>query len=246
MKNQRLLDRIQKRLKEIGMSEREASLAAGLGTEAIRLIKRDHSQKVDRLKKLARAIRVPEEYLTEVIEAETDDKLRDIQIEHVFVRGDVQAGAWREAIEWDGENWYALTVPTDERYPGIERFGLEVRGPSMNLLYPEGTVVICVRYGDIARLPKHGERVICLRRDRHGSFEATVKEYQVDTQGRHVLWPRSTEPEFQQPFVLPDNTVAVGGYEDLPSVARAGDMGHDAGEADLIISALVIQSVRRE
>ena len=246
MVHDKLLARIDDRLRALGLSERKASLKAGLKVDAIRVIRRGHHPRVDTLVALAGALGVPAAYLLEAAAGTPLDQAKGapIALEPVLVRGAVQAGVWRDGTEWDGDDWYAVTVPADRRFPGIDRFALEVRGQSMNRHYPDGTIVICVRYGDIGRGPDEGERVVCLRRSRQtGEFEATIKEYRRDDKGRHVLWPRSSDPEFQQPIVLPGDTVPVGGADDLPTVVTAG---HAAGEPDLIISALVTQSVRLE
>lgn len=245
MSNDLLLQRIQRRLRELNLSERKACLNAGLKVDAIRLIERGHSLKADRLIKLATALNVPRGYLLDAVdEGRTAGKHA---AREVFVRSDVQAGNWREAVEWEPDDWYAVTALNDARFGPFEWFGLEVRGPSMNRLYPEGTILICVCYADLGRGPEAGEKVICLQRSRKtGAFEATVKEYQIDAEGRHVLWPRSDHPDFQQPIILPPGTLAIGAADTLRTVSELADYVHDAGEADLVISARVIQSVRHE
>lgn len=185
------------------------------------------------------------------IEAVTDRHGSTGQITYatIYVKGAVQAGVYREAIEWNGDEWYSLTIPMNhDRFPGVERFGLEVRGNSMNRIYPEGSIVLVVRFGDIGRGPKSGERVVVLRRSEHSNeYEATLKEYELDAAGRHVLWPRSTDPEFQTPFVLSDGMLPVSqGYEPLPPAVSAGDLTHAAGEPDIVIAGLVVMSVRNE
>lgn len=243
-----LLSRIEERLRALKLSERKACLMAEVGVNSIRHIRsRGHAPKPDTLRKLATVLKVPSSYLLEAA-AEAPADHAPIGMTTVFVRGAVQAGIWREAIEWDGDEWYSLTVPTDDRFPGIERFGLEVRGTSMDRLYPEGTIVMAVRFGDIARGPKAGERVVVLRRSQEtGEYEATLKEYQVDERGRHILWPRSTDPEFQSPFILSSDELPVSqGYEPLPPIAFAGELAHSAAEPDIMVSALVVGSYRRE
>ena len=121
-------------------------------------------------------------------------------LERVVVRGDVQGGAWREAIEWNEDDWYTVAVPRDERYPNLPRFGLEVRGASMNQVFPEGTVLICILTEAIQDGVPPGKKVIVQQVDRAGLTEATVKELLVDEQGRAWLWPRSTDPEYQAPL----------------------------------------------
>lgn len=242
---------IQDRLTAQKMSERKACLRAGLKVDAIRRIRNGFTPSIETLTKLAPILGVRPDYLVSLASAGTQSAglaVSSIQLESVFVRGFVEAGIWRQAIEWEGEEWYSLTVPRDERFPDVERFGLEVRGSSMDKVYPEGTVVVVVRFSDLGRGPKPGQKVVCLRRSENGSdFEATIKEYQLDEKGRHVLWPRSNDPEFQQPFILNPGPLPVSqGYEPFPKVARAGRLYHDAGSDDVLISALVIQSVRRE
>jgi DNA-binding Xre family transcriptional regulator len=102
----------------------------------------------------------------------------------VMVRGAVEAGVWREAPLWDRADWYPLPTTEDPRFPGITRYALEVRGPAMDLVYPDSSIVILVDYLDLGRELLHGERVICRRRDRNRLCEATVKEYLVDAEGQ--------------------------------------------------------------
>lgn len=97
----------------------------------------------------------------------------------------------------------------------------------MNELYPHGSTIVCVSLMDLGRDPIPGERVVCHRRSAVG-LEATVKELRQDTKGDYWLWPRSTDPAFQQPWRLP----------------RPDD--HAADNEDVRIAALVIGSYRPE
>lgn len=240
-----LLRRIGERLKAVKLSERKALMKAGIGLDFVRDIRRrGHSPKVDKLAALARATQTPLSYFTEV--AEPDPPPSTFALSKVTVRGSVQAGVWREAMEWMPDEWFAVTVPADPRYPDIERFGLIVRGTSMDRLYPDGTIILAVRFADLGRGPSSGERVVVLRRDKQsGEYEATLKEYVVDGSGRHVLWPRSSDPEFQTPIVLAGPLSEVTGDEVIPAVASAGNL-HDSGEPDVMIAALVVGSYRPE
>lgn len=127
---------------------------------------------------------------------------RGVRLDAIQVVGAVQAGRWVEAVRWPYVDQYTIQSPVDDRYPGIPREGLEVRGPSMNLLYPEGTVVIVVSLIAIDRDPTPGQKVVVQRRRRDGTVEATVKEFQKDEAGKVWLWPRSNHPEHQQPIDL--------------------------------------------
>lgn len=143
----------------------------------------------------------------------------------VTVIGTVEAGVWREAIEWDEDKKYNIHVPMGESPNGVRRFALEVSGNSMNLVYPQGTILICEDIID-RRQPENGERVIVIRRDRSGLYETTVKEYQVDAKNRIWLIPQSSDPEFQTPMLLEDH--------------------HQGEEDSLRILAAVIGSYRPE
>jgi SOS-response transcriptional repressor LexA len=240
-----LLARIEERLRAAEISERKACLNARIGVNSVRHIRsRAHAPKPDTLAKLAKELNTPPAYFLDAATTEGEP----IALTRIFVRGAVQAGAWRQAIEWNGDEWYTVTAPQDDRFPGVERFGLEVRGTSMDRVYPAGTIVMVVRFGDIGRTPRSGERVVVLRRSPDSDdYEATLKEYQNDEQGRHILWPRSDDPEFQTPFILSSGDLPVsGGYEPLPARASAGDFSHAAGAPDITVSALVVGSYRRE
>lgn len=141
----------------------------------------------------------------------------------VSVVGAIQAGVWLDAIEWTPHEHYELQLPVSHQYGGIPVVGLEVRGPSMDILYPHGTVVVCAKYLDLGTRPRHGDRVVALRfrDDDDQSFEATVKEYRLDNDGVTRLWPRSTHPEHQTPIVVTPGDDAlqvaykvVGAYRD--------------------------------
>lgn len=128
----------------------------------------------------------------------------------VWVAGVVQAGNFVDAIEWDESEWYSVDVPLPERFRAKAR-ALEVRGDSMNLEYRDGSIVIWVELHDF-RDPKTGDHVIAYARKKDDGIEATVKEYRVDDDGRHWLWPRSDRPEFQTPICmesLPDDIASV-------------------------------------
>lgn len=242
-----LISRIKERLDALKLSERKACIMADVGLNAIRHIRvRGHAPKAETLAKLADVLGVPAAYFLEAAaEGGRNNDLRPkaagmmpIPIEAVYVKGFVQAGAWQEALEWPAIDWKAVYAPSDSRYPGMERFALEVRGTSMDRVYPEGSVVIAIKLADLGREPQSGEHVIVLcRAESSGSMEATIKKYQVDSAGRHILWPESNDPFHQTPVVL--NDIAQ---------TRAGD-GLDADHAcclDLEIYAVVIGSYRPE
>lgn len=149
-----------------------------------------------------------------------------IHTTQIEVRGDVQAGVWREAIEWPAVDWYAITVPIDTAYQGFHRYGLKVCGQSMNKVFPDGSVVVVINFGDLGRLPKTGDFVVAVQRDsKTDQYEATVKAVQIRDDGTVILWPQSWDPAFQTPVILPLH-----------------DGGDSAETPDVMIQALVVGS----
>jgi repressor LexA len=159
-----------------------------------------------------------------------DTSLNDpLPLSRVPVIGYVQAGKWREAMEWGVDERYSVPVPADPDHPKARRFGLEVRGTSMNRVFPEGTVVICIPTGDYNHGIGDGNFVVVQQRDRQtNEMEATVKQLQIDARGRAWLWPRSDDPEHQQPIELPRNH---------------HEHAHHAGGAEIAVVAVVTKAV---
>lgn len=102
----------------------------------------------------------------------------------------------------------------------------------MDLLYPEGTLVIAAKPYDLGREPKTADKVIVVRTS-NGQEEATLKEVEVKPTGQVVLWPRSTNPEHSQAIVLPSFEGAI----ELPD---------DGCHGEYRIVGIIIQSIRPE
>ena len=148
-----------------------------------------------------------------------------VDLLEVVVMGDVQAGLSRETYQWPDDERFSVAAPPDPRYPGLPRFGLVIRGPSMNDLYPDGTVVICIKTLDLSRGALPGEKAIVCRRD-GPLVEATCKEIRTLPDGSVWAWPRSNHPDFQEPWKIVNN-------------------GHD-DDPDVWIDAIVVGSYRLE
>ena len=114
----------------------------------------------------------------------------------VPVIGYVQAGQWQDAITWDNSQIYYAYLPQFEEYKGCQICALEIRGDSMNKIYPEGSYVAYIsaydyvdKYGEIPS----GKKVICHRKNpENNTIEATVKEYVKNDDGSIWLVPHST------------------------------------------------------
>jgi len=117
----------------------------------------------------------------------------------LYVKGEVAAGVWTEAWEFEQDEWEFFTGRPDIAAPVRERFGLRVVGESMNMLYPPGTILECVSYRHDAPIA-NGKRVIVQRMRADNTHETTVKEYLKDEDGIEWFVPRSTHPAFQAPI----------------------------------------------
>lgn len=132
----------------------------------------------------------------------------------IWVRGDVQAGAFREAVEWDRDDWFPVDVPVPTRFQGVA-CGLKVVGPSMNKEFREGSVVVWVRILDF-RSPRHEDHVVVHSYRRDGTVEATLKQLRILPDGTQWLWPQSDHPAHQAPINPSDPP------EDIQSVEVVG------------------------
>lgn len=154
----------------------------------------------------------------------------------VKVRGEVEAGAWREAYEWPESEWLSLPLP-----PGPHNindlFALKVRGPSMDLVYPDGSYVVCKPLWKVGRQPRSGERVVVERR-RAGLVEATIKELEIQRDGRVMLWPRSSSPAYQAPVELTGGSLSGWGLAD--GAATFLHEGLAESGMEIAVTALVV------
>lgn len=165
---------------------------AGVSPNAIYNFINDHSDGLD-LKTYAKLARAAEVHVWQL----TGEQPEPATPTTVWVAGHVEAGDFREAVEWDRAEWYAVDVPVPSRFQGKAK-ALEVRGPSMNNAYPAGTVVIWVDMLDF-REARDRDRVIVYSYGRDDQIEATVKELRT-ADGQQWLWPDSSHPEHQQPI----------------------------------------------
>lgn len=147
------------------------------------------------------------------------------------VIGDVQAGVYREALEWPPEDQYDVMAEVPAKAARYTPFGLKVVGPSMNLVFPEGSIAVCVRLIDLGEeyeIP-NDTFVVVLRRNGDGAdaFEATIKQLERRQDGTAWLWPRSNHPLFQAPLPYPTD-------------GRDPEFRDDAGAEDVRIWAVAV------
>lgn len=112
----------------------------------------------------------------------------------VVVRQQVKAGLFAESLVWDQDDTYEVAVPDDATTRTIDLYGAEVAGRSMNLIYPEKTVLVYSPFGGGLEV---GKRYIVERIRVDGLRESTVKTLHSDSNGEMWLIPESTDPEFR-------------------------------------------------
>lgn len=169
--------------------------ASGVDKNSLYNFLNGHSQSLD-LRTYAKLARSAEQPVWKL----TGDQPEPPSPTSVWVVGNVEAGAFREAVEWDQSVWFAVDVPVPERFRGKAK-ALQVRGPSMNMDYPEGSIAVWVDVLDY-RMPRQGDDVVVYSYCKQGDVEATLKELRIDDQGRRWLWPRSHDPMHQAPLDL--------------------------------------------
>lgn len=166
--------------------------------------------------------------LAEYLEMSQEEALRHLNGDFaglpsrtVMVRGAVQAGIFSESSEWPEVKWYPSPLKGRSKTAPEAEFALEVRGTSMNRVYPPGSIVHCLPIKMLTRDFKEGDRVIVIRQ-KHDlpECEATIKEIRSDESGRFWLWPLSSDPQFQTPWqihgddgdIITVQAVVVGAY----------------------------------
>lgn len=117
--------------------------------------------------------------------------------------GAVEAGVFRDAFEIPIEDQDVLPIGSD-RY-GPNSFALEVRGDSMDKLFPAGSLLICRPFDPESEPLPDQKLVVAMRRDaRTDSVEATVKRLVKLVSGEnYVLLPESHNP-IHAPLPLED------------------------------------------
>lgn len=201
MDTARLFARIHELMAKAGHpSIRAVSLAAGLQADFLRDVKsgRNRQPSVEKLAKVATALGTT---VDDLLAAGGIDQVtavgRTPRIMFSKVVGEVEAGAWREALEWPDDRQFEIPLLKIAKYPDARTYGLRLAGDSMDRFYPlPNTIVICIPFLDIERGPLPGEVVIA-QRQRHDLFEASCKVFAQSADAAY-LEPRSTNPAHQR------------------------------------------------
>ncbi len=129
-------------------------------------------------------------------------------LRQVPIVGKVEAGVFREVVEYDDEEPRMIFVEQDPDFPDARVFSLEVVGDSMNAAdppMPSGSFAVCVDF-DETGLPIEDGMLVAIERTLDGGLarEWTVKQVEF-FEDRTEYHPRSTNPK-HKPIVVPHNT----------------------------------------
>ena len=215
--------------KAAGFTQVTLAEAAGVSSALVKKIEQGQRDKSLKIVELAAALKVSVEYL----HGQTENKkptmshtpeLVPVSGKLLRVVGMVEAGTWREATQFaDGER-PEYPVAENPAFLGFDQFLLAVAGESMNVVYPPGTLLHCVRLAFQPRnLPIGDGDHLIVQRERHGLYETTVKELEGGK-----LWPRSHDPRFVEPVAVGEHegdrvevvALVIGSYFPRPGVAH--------------------------
>jgi transcriptional regulator with XRE-family HTH domain len=193
-------DELSKRIvsvrRELGMKQSDFAIALGVNQATVSRWESGSIPEIVMLGRIASMAGRPLDYFSQA----------DVDLypsgPRLYIKGEVAAGVWKEALEWERDDWQPYQGGSHFEAPAEARFGLRVAGESMNEIYPNGTVLDCVSciHAGIEGV-ENGQRVIVVRRKFTGEIEATVKEYRQTAEGRWLV-PRSSNPAFQTPIPL--------------------------------------------
>lgn len=209
-------ERLQRLRKQRGFSAAALAKKAGVAASTVRAHESGQNQiHADVAATYAHILEVQPEFI--LFGAKMFVSAENTEVRMVPVLGNVQAGAWHEIPDEPTVKEYIPFIdPQYRRASNI--YALDVRGPSMNLEYPDPSRIVVVDAVEAG--VREGDHVVVRRRK--GSFvETTLKEVVIGTGGRVELWPRSTDPNFQEPFIIERARDADDGPEIIAVVIGA-------------------------
>jgi len=233
--DQDVLTRIQERLAALGKSERGAAEEAGLSAAAIRNMRegKSTSPRLDTIRKLAPVLKTtpewlafgadnigtfgwkPENWKTQNVESAqapsgpaSGAEPTSQDFVPIPVIGMVEAGAFREAPEYEPDEKRFIAAPPDREFPHAQRLCFDVSGDSMNDLKPRpllpGDQVYGPAFWDIDHLVVlRNDMVVVVEQTRDGGHtrEWSVKQLEI-YEDRYEFCPRSTNKK-HKPIVVP-------------------------------------------
>lgn len=222
-----LAERVQARLDALKLGPIQAAEKGGLERTYIRDIIKPNGKKTVTARlmpKLAAVLQTTTAYLN----AETDDPTRpEDQSPATEIRasdrglitvpkvGRVEAGEFREVLEFDDSEREFLLEQIDPEFPRARMIAYDVLGDSMNASdppIPPGSVIMCVDFED-TQLPITDGMIVVVERTRNGRLtrEWSVKEVVV-LNDRTEFHPRSTNLK-HEPIIVFDSSDPNDGVE---------------------------------
>lgn len=119
-------------------------------------------------------------------------------IEGLPLLGSIQAGHWLETTFADeGLEVEMVPVVRDPRFPHAKQYALRVVGDSMDLDYPDGSIVTCVDFAESGLALAEG-MIVHVERHRGGGqlVEVTLKYVERRRGGEYVLVPHSSNTKY--------------------------------------------------
>lgn len=197
-----------------GRSARAISLGAKLGATAVKDILSGKSRDpgLETMAKIAAQLSVS---VDQLMGSDPGPRARQIVPRSLPIRGRVQAGLWYEVdnhphfeIRDDERQLYehqGAVVPNG-RYSEWPQWLEIVTGESINRKAADGSLAHVVDAIEMGYAPTDKDWVVVERRRAQGALrERTIK--QIEVNGHEIkLWPRSTDPRWQDPVDLCDGT----------------------------------------
>lgn len=133
--------------------------------------------------------------------------MKSVRGEFVKIEGEIGAGIWRSFVANQSsddltDKYGELPWVRERPFLDHEHFALRVEGDSVNKAILDGSYAICVRYKEV-RPEKISGEMVAVQRHQGGTTESTIKILKKEG-GSWLLYPYSTNPNFQKPLELID------------------------------------------
>ena len=210
---------IGERLKKIGKKKKDLAdkLFNGRNATITQIMNGARAIRADEVSPLADFLQMTEAELLQALRKKSPQLSPPLSVVQIPLIGSVQAGLWQEpSMETDRYMPMAEISPLSKK-----AFAVRVMGDSMDQFYEEGRLVVCLSIWDYPREIVSGDHVICHRTGDGDTVEATIKEVRKDQNGGIWLWPRSNNPEYQDPWLcpMPDGGEPQAGAGDISIAA---------------------------
>ena len=141
-------------------------------------------------------------------------------ISTAFVSVEARSAVWQPRFELQTDQWTTLVPPTLIGRHASELFGVRVKSPGAELLYPDGTLLVCQRLNAGDAKPQDGARYVVQER-RGKRFRVTIQEARLFG-GQMWLWPHSAHPRHQTPTLLGSDLAASSSANSDPMISLKG------------------------